>query len=76
MLLYLAKHSWTDMAIVTRELSNANNGANPVVFKEILHVIKYVLDTKNLGLNIEPAENANKPFEIVYFSDSDYDEDR
>ena len=29
MLLYLVKHSCPDLANVTRELSKANNGANP-----------------------------------------------
>ena len=37
-----------------------------------LHVIKYVLDTKNIGLKIEPTGNSNQLWEIVCFSNSDY----
>ena len=49
MLLYLVKHSCPDIANVTRELSKANNGANPAAYKELLWVIKYVLDMEMLG---------------------------
>ena len=61
MLLYLVKHSCPDLANMTRELSKTNNGVNLAAFKESLHVIKYILDTKNLGLKIEPTVNSNKP---------------
>ena len=47
MLLYLVKHSWLDLANMTKELSKANDGVNPAAYKELLHVIKYILDTKN-----------------------------
>ena len=43
MLLYLLKHSRPDIANVTRKLSKANYGANSAAFKELRHVIKYVL---------------------------------
>ena len=59
----------------TRELSRANDGANYAAFKELLCVIKYVLDTKRFGLKLEPTGNANIPSEKVCFSDSDYDGD-
>ena len=52
MLLYLVKHSITEIANMTRELSKANNGANPAAFKKLLHVMKYALDMKNLDLKI------------------------
>ena len=61
MLLYLVKHSCPNLANVTRELSKANDGANPAAYKELLHVIKYVLNMKNLVLKIEPTGNSNKP---------------
>ena len=54
MLLYLVKHSCPNLSNMTRELSKANDGANPVAYKELLHVVKYVLDTEMLGLKIEP----------------------
>ena len=72
MLLYLIKQLHPDVANVTRELSKANDGANPEAYKELLHVINYVINTKNLGLKIKPTGNSNKPWEIVCFSDSDY----
>ena len=72
MFLYLVKHSCPDLAHLTREPSKANDGANTSANKELLHVIKYVINTKNLGLKIEPMGNSNKPWEIVCFSNSDY----
>ena len=49
MLLYMVKHSCPNLINAIRKLSKANDGA--------LCVIKYVLDTKNLGLMIKPTEN-------------------
>ena len=72
MLLYLVKHLCPNLANATIELSKANNVANPAANKELLHVIKYVIDMKNLGLKIEPTGNSNKPWEIECFSDSNY----
>ena len=72
MLLYLVKHSCTNLANATRELLKANDGTNPAAYKELLCVIRCVLDTKNLGLKSEPIVNSNKPWEIVCFRDSDY----
>ena len=45
---------------------------NPAAYKELLHVIRYVLDTKNLSLKIEPTENFNKSWDLVCFSNSNY----
>ena len=70
MLLYLVKHLFPDIANMTREPSKTKDGANPAAYKELLHVIRYVLDIKNLGLKIKPTENSNKPCEIICFSDS------
>ena len=57
---------------MTKELSKANDGVNPAAYKKLLCVIKYVIDKKNLGLEIEPKRNSNKPWEIVCFYNSDY----
>ena len=46
---------------MTVELSKANDDANPVAYKELLCMIKYVINAKNLGLKIEPTKNSNKP---------------
>ena len=60
MLLYLVKHSCSDLADVTRKLSKANDGANLAAYKKLLCVIKYGLNMKNLGLKIEPTWNYNE----------------
>ena len=72
MLLYLVKNLCPDLANVTGELSKANDRANPAAYKELLCVVKYVLDTEMLGLEIESLGNSNKPWEIVCFSNSNY----
>ena len=72
MLLYMVKHLCSNLINITKELSKAKNGANSAAYKELLHVIKYVLDTKNLGLKIEPTGNSNEHWEIICFSNSDY----
>ena len=61
MLLYLVKDSPPNLANVTREMSKSNDSQNSAAYKELLHVIKYVVDTKNLGLKIECIGNSNKP---------------
>ena len=71
MLLYLVKYSHSNLANATRELLKANDSANPAVYKELLCVIRYVLDM-NLGFKIEPMGNSNEPWEIICFSNSDY----
>ena len=76
MLPYLVKHLRPYLANVTRELSKANDAVNPAAYKELLRVIKYVIGTKNLGLKIEPTGNSNEPWEIVRFSDSNYEGDQ
>ena len=72
MLLYLVKHSRPNIANATRELSKANDGANPAAYKELLCMIKYVIKTENLGLRLESMGNSDKPWEIVCFSISNY----
>ena len=75
MLLYLVKHSCPNLANIIREHSKAKDDANPAAHKELLWVIKYVLDTKSLGLKVEPMGNSNEPWEIVCFSSSNYEGD-
>ena len=70
--MFLVKYLCPDLANTTRKLSKANDGANPVAFNDLLHVIKYVIDMKNFGLKIEQKGNFNDPWEIVCFSNSDY----
>ena len=68
--LHLVKYLHANLANVTRELSKANDGANPAAYKQLIHVIKYLLDTKNLILKTEPTGNSNKSWKIVCFSKS------
>ena len=35
-------------------------------------MIKYVIETENLGLRLEPTANSNEPWKIICFSNSDY----
>ena len=72
MLLYLVKHLHPELANMTRELSKANNDVYPAAYNNFLQMIKYVLDTKKLGVKIEPAGNAKEPWEIICFSINDY----
>ena len=74
MLLYQAKHLRPDIGMWP------GNYQKPMIVQtlqllKMLHVIKYVLDTKNFGLKLELIGNANEPWEIVCLSDSDYDRD-
>ena len=57
---------------MTKELLKEKNGANPAVYKELLPVIRYVLDMKNFGLKIKPTRNSSEPWKIICFSNSDY----
>ena len=50
MLLYLVKYSRPDTTNLVRELSKVLNAPTPASFKEMLRVIKYVLDTKECSL--------------------------
>ena len=36
------------------------DGAHPAAFKEMLRVMRYVSDTKDLGLNIQPNNNEDE----------------
>ena len=72
MSLYLIKHLCPNLANMTRELSKENDGANPGAYKELLLVIKYVIDTKNLGLKIKPMGSSDESWKIVRFSNNDY----
>ena len=54
MLLYLIKDLTSNTANMTQQLSKVNDGVNEASFHEVLHVVKYVLDTKIFGLKLEP----------------------
>ena len=52
--MYLVKHSRPDIANVTQELSKTMDKVSKAGLKELKRVLKYVLDTKDFGLKIEP----------------------
>ena len=53
------EHSRPDITNATRELSKANDGSKPSVIQELLRLISYELNTKNLGLKLKPTMNAS-----------------
>ena len=71
-LLYLVKHTRPDIANCVRELSKCLDGSTPASYKELLRVIKYVLDSKDMGLKFYPSGARNCAWSILCFTDSDY----
>ncbi len=72
MLLYLVKHSRPDIANAVCECTKVLDGVTMYAYCEMLHIIKYVHDTKDYGLRIDPTYKKNKPWDLVCYSDSDY----
>ena len=76
MLLFLIKHSRPDIANCTRELSKVLDGATESAYKEMLRVIKFVIDTKNWGLRFEPKFEEKNKWTLTMYTDSDYAGDK
>ena len=74
MLLYLIKHSRPDISNAVRELSKCLSAPTRAAYKEMLRVIKYVLDTPQRGLRVDPV-TTNK-WTILLYSDSDWAGDK
>jgi hypothetical protein len=75
MLLYLIKHSRPDLCNAVRELTKCMDGANEAAYKEMLRVIKFVIDTKSKGLRVEPLL-VEITWVILLYSDSDWAGDK
>ena len=73
-LLYLVKHSRPDIANAVRELSKTMDQASLAGWKEMKRVIKYVLDSREKGLKIEPE--IKDQWELEMYSDSDFAGDK
>ena len=71
MLLFLIKYSRPDLANVVRELSKCMDGASHAAYKEMLRVMKFVLDTKEYCLKLQPI-NETKNWNLVSYCDSDW----
>ena len=77
MLLYLVKHTRPDIANPVRELSKCLDGTSPAAYKEMLRVIKFVIDTKHLALKLKPTPlDENVKWELIAYSDSDFAGDK
>ena len=72
MLLYLVKHSRPDLSNSVRELAKVMDGAAKAHWKDMLRVIKYVLDTKDFCLLLRKDKKACKDGLIKAFCDSDF----
>jgi hypothetical protein len=57
MLLYLVKHSRPDITNSVQELLKVDDGATEAHFKALFSTVKYVMDTGNLGLLLQPRLN-------------------
>jgi hypothetical protein len=71
MLLYLTKYSHPDLCNVVTELSKCMDGASMETYPELLRVIKFVLDTKNVCLKIQPKFN-DSSWNLKVFCKSDW----
>ena len=78
MLLYLVKHTRPDIANGVRELSKALSGPSEAAYKDMLRMVKFVLDTRNLAIKLQPKFEESKEiiWDLLAFSDSDYAGDR
>ena len=77
MLLYLIKHSRPDIANPVRELTKTLERASPAALKEMYRVIKHVLDTRTMGLKLEPTILKDMlSWWIILYSDSDWAGDK
>ena len=76
MLLYLVKHSRPDISNAVRELTKVMDRATDRDMQEMLRITKHVLDTKDLGLKIEPKIKDKFIWNMVMWSDSDWGGDK
>ena len=72
MLLYLVEHSIPDISNAVRELTKCMDKATPAAFKEMLRVVKFVLDSRTMGLRLAPVVTGNHKliWKLVLYSDS------
>ena len=76
-LLYLVKYTRPDIANAVRELSKMLDCTNQAALKELQRVIKYVLDTRDLGLKMSPTtEDKDELLQLTVYCDSDYAGDK
>ena len=76
MLLYLAKYSRPDIANTVRELAKGMQGPTPNAFKQMKRVLKFVIDTKDYGLRMEPKLEQEAIWDMKVYTDSDWAGDK
>jgi hypothetical protein len=74
MLLFLIKYSRPDLANFVRGLSKCMDAASHAAYKEILRVMKFVVDTAQYCLKMRPIEEG-KDWDLVSYCNSDWDGD-
>ena len=72
MLLYLVKHSRPDIANCVREMSKLLDCPTHAALKELKRCVKFVLDTSDYGLKIEPNHLTEERWTLKAYSDSDW----
>jgi hypothetical protein len=76
-LLYLVKFSRPDISSAVREIAKAINRPTEVQVKNLYRIIKYVVNTKDYGLLMNPQnENNEYTWEMKAYCDSDFAESR
>ncbi len=71
-LLYLVKRTRPDIVNAVCKCTKVLDGATTYAYHEMLHIIKYLLDTKDYGLRSVPTYKKKKPWDLVCCSDSGY----
>ena len=71
MLLFLVKHSRPDISNAVRELSKCMGKANEEAYREMLRVLKYVIETSNYGLRLNARED-KREVTIETFVDAEW----
>ena len=71
-LLYLTKHSRPDISNSVRELSKAMQKGSPTHFKAMMRVVKYIKDTRHMGISLRPKVKANDTWSLTCYCDSDW----
>ena len=71
MLLYLMKHSRSEIAYPVKELSKVLDAPNKAAFKEMKRITKLFLDTANHELRIAPEKMVDDKWILKVYTDSD-----
>jgi hypothetical protein len=76
MLLYLIKHSCPEISNAVRKLAKVMDGATEAHMRSLFRTIKYVIDTRNVVLCLNPTELDADKWVIDSISDSDFAGDK